>query len=101
MLGLRLSNPAISTPKKYISARKYHEHTGTVNHVVFNCAGKPLQAECRWAARHGTSQVLLFWTNDENAPKSALFREAYFVVFSPDERYVYFEAKIRASNAPP
>lgn len=69
-------------------------HTGTVNHVVFNHAGNLLASAGAdgWVKVWDIASATVLYEY-ENAPKSALFREAYFVVFSPDERYVYFGGK--------
>lgn len=69
-------------------------HSGTVNHVAFNKSGTILVSAANdglikvWDVASGTMLYQF-----ANAPTSALFREAYFVVFSPDERYLYFGGK--------
>jgi WD40 repeat protein len=69
-------------------------HKGTVNHVVFNKSSTLLASAGNdgfikvWDLASGT---LLY--EFMNAPTSALYREAYVVLFSPDEHYLYFGGK--------
>lgn len=69
-------------------------HTALVNHVTFSKNGKLLAS----ASDDGTVKIWDLSTGVAiktilNAPAYALFKEAFFVVFSPDEQYVYFGGK--------
>lgn len=66
-------------------------HNATVNDAAFNRSGTLLAS----ASDDGTvkvwdiaSQTVLY--SFATAVPSAMYKEAYFVVFSPDERYLYF-----------
>ncbi|MGB1205648.1 MAG: WD40 repeat domain-containing protein [Chitinophagales bacterium] len=69
-------------------------HTALVNHVTFSKNGKLLAS----ASDDGTVKIWDLSTGIAiktilNAPAYALFKEAFFVVFSPDEQHVYFGGK--------
>ena len=69
-------------------------HTALVNHVTFSKNGKLLAS----ASDDGTVKIWDLSTGVAiktilNAPAYALFKETFFVVFSPDEQYVYFGGK--------
>lgn len=71
-------------------------HSALVNHVEFSKSGKLLAS----ASNDGT---VILWNAAtlteikrwQTALPTSLFKEAYFVVFSPDEQYVYFGGKFK------
>lgn len=75
-------------------AKVLNGHENMVNHVAFNKSGTMLASASSdgmikvWDIASGAIRYEFM-----NAPKSALFREAYFVLFSPDEKYLYFGGK--------
>lgn len=69
-------------------------HTNIINHIEFNRVGNLLAS----ASNDGTIRLWDTNTRDlkktiANAPAYAIYKEAYFAVFSPDERYIYFGGK--------
>ncbi|HRK26716.1 MAG TPA: hypothetical protein PK239_05425 [Chitinophagales bacterium] len=71
-------------------------HVGVVNHVEFSSDGKWLASASNdgtvklWQITDGIALPVKTW---QNALPTSLFKEAYFVVFSPDNEFVFFGGK--------